>query len=297
MEERTVEVNGARFAYVERGSGEPVILVHGSVNDWRTWRPQLDALSSRFRVIAYSRRYAWPNEPIPDGVDDQIMPHVDDLLALLRALDVAPAHLVGNSWGAFVCLLAAMREPDAVRSLTLEEPPLLPLFISTPPRVRELLHVLVTRPRTGIALLKFMATVLGPSISALKRGKLDDSVRIFAQGVIGKDAYAALPDEFREQFRANAKTHAAQFLGKGMPPLRAQDIARIRQPVLLLTGERSPALFRRLIDRLAELLPHSSRVVIPNASHVMHAQNPAAVNDAVLRLLRRDESAPANPEH
>ena len=140
-----------------------------------------------------------------------------------------------------------------------------------------------------------MATVFGPSVSALKRGNLEDSVRIFAQGVIGKDAYAALPAEFHDQFRANAKTHAAQFLGKGMPAVRAEDIARIRQPVLLLTGERSPALFRRLIDRLAELLPHSERVVIPNASHVMHAQNPAAVNDALLHLLRRNETTPAQP--
>lgn len=40
-------------------------------------------------------------------------PHVNDLLSLLRSLDLAPAHLVGNSWGAFICLLAALKEPSA----------------------------------------------------------------------------------------------------------------------------------------------------------------------------------------
>jgi pimeloyl-ACP methyl ester carboxylesterase len=47
----------------------------------------------------------------------------DDLLALLRKLDASPAHLVGNSSGAYIALVFAMQHPEAVRSLVLGEPP------------------------------------------------------------------------------------------------------------------------------------------------------------------------------
>jgi len=60
-------------------------------------------------------------------------PHIEDLLAFLHALDADPAHLVGNSLGAFICLKAAVSEPLAVRSLVLEEPPLVSLITDTPP--------------------------------------------------------------------------------------------------------------------------------------------------------------------
>jgi pimeloyl-ACP methyl ester carboxylesterase len=287
---KSVTLGGTRFAYVERGSGVPVVFVHGSINDLRTWDAQLPVLGERYRAIAYSRRYAWPNEPIPDGVDDQMIPHVDDLLGFVRALDLAPVHLVGNSWGAFICLLAALREPKLVRTLTLEEPPVLPLFVSTPPKLLEMQRMFAARPRTGAAIVKFMATGFVPSAAALKRGKIDEGVRIFAEAVLGRARYEALPDAFKEQLRANAKTHPAQLLGKGFPPLSADDVRRIHVPTLLVTGEDSPAFLKRLADRLAELLPNLERVEIPDASHVMHAQNAVALNRALRAFLAKHAS-------
>ena len=111
---RTLLVNGAQLACLEQGEGQSVVFVHGGYSDLRTWLPQLAAFGDEYRAVAYSRRYARPNEDIPEGQDDQIGPHVDDLLSLLRSLDLAPAHLVGNSCGAFICLLAALREPSLV---------------------------------------------------------------------------------------------------------------------------------------------------------------------------------------
>ena len=70
----TVRVDGATLAYREQGDGEPVVLVHGSASDLRTWEQQVPAISESHRVIAYSRRYARPNEDIPLGTDDQRPP-------------------------------------------------------------------------------------------------------------------------------------------------------------------------------------------------------------------------------
>jgi pimeloyl-ACP methyl ester carboxylesterase len=284
---KTVTVNGCELAYIDRGSGDPVVFVHGGISDLRIWERQMAAFSEDHRAVAYSRRYAWPNADIPDAVDDQMLPHVEDLAALINALDLKPAHLVGNSWGAFVCLLTALRHPEMVRSLSVEEPPVLPLFMSTPPKPREMLKVFLTRPRTGAALVGFMTRGFAPSISALKKGDLDGSVRIFARAVLGADVYESLPAEFKAQALANAGTHRAQFLGAGFPTFTDDDARRITTPTLLVAGEKSPPFMLRLTDRLEELLPNTERVSIPNASHVMHYENPGALNGAVLDFIAR----------
>ena len=151
---RTAAVDGSALAYREQGEGEAVVFVHGSASDLRTWEHQLPAIGTSYRAIAYSRRYARPNEDIEPGADDQMLPHVDDLAALLRLTGAAPAHLVGHSWGAFICLLAAIRHPEMVRSLVLQEPPVLSLFVSTPPLLRELFPLLVRRQRSPAFLLR-----------------------------------------------------------------------------------------------------------------------------------------------
>jgi pimeloyl-ACP methyl ester carboxylesterase len=82
--------------------------------------------------------------------------------------------------------------------------------------------------------------------------------------------YARLSEARREQARQNVRPLAAALLGKGFEPLREAEVTSVRVPTLLVTGERSPALFPRLTDRLAELLPNSRRAVIPGASHSAH---------------------------
>lgn len=93
---RTVEVNGAALAYREQGDGEAVVFVHGSASDMRTWCHQLPAMGVSHRAIFYSRRYARPNDPIPEGADDPMLPHVEDLVSFMQRVDAAAAHGVGD---------------------------------------------------------------------------------------------------------------------------------------------------------------------------------------------------------
>jgi pimeloyl-ACP methyl ester carboxylesterase len=287
---RTAAVEGAALAYREQGHGEPVVLVHGSASDLRTWEQQLPAIGASYRAIAYSRRYARPNEDIEPGADDQMLPHVDDLVAFLRALAAAPAHLVGHSWGAFICLLTAIRHPQLVRSLVLAEPPVLTLLTSVPPRPAELLRVFVRRPRTALAILSFGATTHAPAQKAFRRGDDEAGLRTMSHGMLGKDSYERLPQERKQQARENLNTLRAQVLGAGFPPLSKDDVRRVAAPTLLMTGERSPAYPLRLTDRLQELLPNAERGEIAAASHVMHEENAAAVNEAILGFLARRAS-------
>ncbi|MGI8731529.1 MAG: alpha/beta fold hydrolase [Solirubrobacteraceae bacterium] len=283
----TAQIPGAELAYREAGEGEPVILVHGTGSDIRCWEAQVPVLSGGHRVIAYSRRYAPPNVDIPAGADDRMHPHVDDLLAFMDAIDAAPAHLVGHSWGAFIALLAALRRPDRVRSLVLAEPPVVSLFLSNPPRPGEVARVLARRPRTGLALLRFAGGTLAPVQKALRRGDDEGAMQRFVDGVIGPAGLARLPEGRLEQARDNVATFRAQMLGAGFPPLSEDDVRSVRAPTLLLTGRDSPAFLLRLSDAPERLLPDARRAEVPAASHAMQEENPGAFNAAVVEFLGR----------
>lgn len=283
----TVQVDGAKLDYVEQGRGEPVVFVHGSISDLRTWQFQLDEFGKIFRAIAYSRRYHWPNEQIPEGMDYSMAQQVNDVQVLLRSLDAGPAHLVGNSYGAFLCLLLAFREPHLVRTLVLAEPPVLPLFVSTPPKPQELMKLLISRPRTAVAIMKFGAMGIGPAQAAFARGDVETGMRLFLSAALGREVYHQLPESRLEQRRANLNTLKAELLGSGFLPLGADQVRSIRTPTLLVTGQRSPAFLLHLTDRLQELLPHNERVEIPGTSHLMHEEDASAYNTAVLSFLAK----------
>jgi pimeloyl-ACP methyl ester carboxylesterase len=258
--------------------GAPAICVRGNSSSRR---------SARSTAIAYSRRYARPNEDIEPGADDQMLPHVDDLAAFLRMIGATPAHLVGHSWGAFICLLTAIRHPEMVRSLVLQEPPVLSLFVSMPPLPSELLPLLVRRPRTALAILEFGARTIAPAQRAFRRGDDDQALQAFARGVLGKETYERLPEERRRQARENLATLRAQLLGAGFPPLDEDDVRGVRVSTLLMTGQRSPTVLVRLTEHLQRLLPHAERLEIAGASHALQEENPGAVNEAILGFLAR----------
>lgn len=286
-----VNINDDALEYTEQGAGEPLVLVHGSASDYRTWQFQLDAFAKRFRTITYSRRYHWPNQPIAEGVDYSMLQQVDDLKKVIQSLDAEPAHLVGHSYGAFLCLLLTLREPDLARSLVLAEPPAITLFVSGDPKPLELLRLLVTRPRTAAAVIKFGAAGVAPARKAFKRGDMESGVRKFGEAVFGPGGYDRLPDDRKGQVRDNLSNVKAEVLGSGLAPLDPKQVSALKTPVLLITGERSVSLFRCLIDRLQELLPHAERAEIESASHAMHEDNAPAFNQAVLSFLTEHQEA------
>ncbi len=142
---KTATVNGTSLAYREEGEGEPVVFVHGAISDLRTWDHQLPGVGRSCRAVTYSRRFHHPNPPIEAEAEDPWASHVDDLIAFLHEIDAAPAHLVGNSQGAYINLLAAIQHPGAVRALIIEEPPVIPILLGAPPRPTRLLPLLLSR--------------------------------------------------------------------------------------------------------------------------------------------------------
>jgi pimeloyl-ACP methyl ester carboxylesterase len=105
--------------YDSRGSGDPVLLIHAGVGDRRMWRGHLDWFAaSGFHAIAVDLP-GFGEAPVPEGPQAPW----EDVLQTLRELDVGPAAVVGNSFGAAVGLRVAAVAPAAVSALLLISPP------------------------------------------------------------------------------------------------------------------------------------------------------------------------------
>ena len=114
----TVEANGLRFHVVEAGEGTPVLLLHGFPDTSYLWRHQIAALAGAgYRAIAPDMRGRGRTDR-PTAVADYALPMmVRDVAALLDALDVRRAHVVGHDWGAAVAWLVGSLLPDRVDRL------------------------------------------------------------------------------------------------------------------------------------------------------------------------------------
>jgi non-heme chloroperoxidase len=272
---KQITVNGQDLAYVEAGQGAPVVLIHGSVDDLRTWSYQMAPFGERRHVIAYSRRYHWPNRGGDDASTYRATDHRDDLAALLDQLARGSAHIVGASYGAVVGLRLAAPRPGMVRSLVLGEPPAFNLLPDA--------QLLANQEKTVVPARRFYET-----------GNAEAGIESFLNAVVGPGAFARFPARAREaalenaaEFGAELRSTNAEYFG----PLTANDLGGIQVPTLLMRGDRSPGIFGQVMDVLVERLPHAKHLVVPNASHAMHRHNAPVYNAAVLDFLSSVEGS------
>jgi pimeloyl-ACP methyl ester carboxylesterase len=123
----TVKINGLDLYCEQRGTGDPVVLVHGAWTDHHTWDRIGPVLARSFLVLTYDRRgHSRSVRPAGQG---SIREDVADLAALLERFHLAPAHVVGNSFGGSIALRLASERPDLFRSLSVHEPPLRGLLL------------------------------------------------------------------------------------------------------------------------------------------------------------------------
>ncbi|NIR47277.1 hypothetical protein GWO43_02265 [candidate division KSB1 bacterium] len=100
--------------------------------------------------------------------------------------------------------------------------------------------MLVSRPRTAVAIKKFGARGINPA-AAVRRGDIEERMRLFGAAALGREAFRQLSEARLAQVRDNLIK--AEFPGSGFAPVEAKQIRRIHTPTLLLNGQRSPGLF------------------------------------------------------
>lgn len=113
-----IAANGLRFHVTDRGSGPPVMLLHGFPDTADLWEPQIEVLTAAgYRAIAPDLRGRGRSER-PDKRSDYALPNiVSDVAGIMDALEIERAHVIGHDWGAVVAWLFAMRHPDRVERL------------------------------------------------------------------------------------------------------------------------------------------------------------------------------------
>ena len=268
----TIDVNGVRLYYELHGSGEPLVLVHGSWGDARNWRFVVPGLAESFRVVVYDRRgHSRSQRPdTPGSVDED----GDDLAALLEALDLAPAHVVTNSYGGNIALRLATRRPEVFRSLSCHEPPLWSL-LEDDPEHREILQ-------RGARSLQ----AVGQRIA---QGDHEGAARQFVEEVaFGPGAWEReLPPELRAIFVDNAPTFLDEFQDPNVVRVDEAALSQLELPVRLTQGSASPPTFPAVIDRLVELIPRVSREIINGAAHVPQLTMPERYVQVTTRALQR----------
>src|SRR5215813_4902876 len=100
-------VNGYDMAYLDVGTGLPLVCVHGSLNDFRIWGCVIGPLSKRHRLICVSLRHFFPDHWDGKGDTYTIAQHVDDLIAFIEKLGLGPVDLMGHSRGGHISFRAA----------------------------------------------------------------------------------------------------------------------------------------------------------------------------------------------
>src|ERR1700735_1874955 len=115
---RMIAVSGTSLYVEDHGSGTPVVLLHGWPDSARLWRHQIKFLAAHgFRVITPDLR-GLGRSGRPDEVSAYALPNaVADLTAVLDALGIGAAHIVGHDWGAAVTWLAAILVPDRIQKV------------------------------------------------------------------------------------------------------------------------------------------------------------------------------------
>ena len=259
-----IEVNGVRLQVQDAGHGAPIVLVHGSWDDRHVWALVEDDLAKSFRVVSYDRRGHTDSEESPEpGTrrDDE-----DDLAALIEACDLAPANLVGSSFGGSITLGLAARRPELVRSVCAHEPPLLVLAADDP---------LVTEVIKG----------LGPVVSLIDAGETEAGARLFVDIAIGPGAWDGMSPEEQATMIRNAGTFPGDLRDCEELTIDLEALAVLPSPVLLTGGDQSPPFFGTILTRLVEAMRSAQVRTLPGAGHDPHLTHPdlwvAAVREFV----------------
>ena len=258
---KTMEIGGRQLHYVdqgEEGQSPVIIFIHGGLDDYRCWQYQVDSFSKKYHSISYSRRFAYPNKWIGNvAQDNTIEDNAKDLVELIKKLDLAPAHLVGASYGAFVTLYCVSKNPELAKTMILNEPPIMQFLARS--SIKE----------DAELLQRFRTRVLSPTQNASRVRDFRKAAQVAIDGIMEIENYFGhLPEEGKQFLIDNAKSLESELESTISTSYTMEDVKQVTTiPTLLVKGELSPKYFLRIVDILSDNMPNSEQIVIPNVSH------------------------------
>jgi pimeloyl-ACP methyl ester carboxylesterase len=253
-----IAVNGGELEYEVNGTGEPVLLIHGT-GVAATFAPTMTQPSlAGYRLIRFHRRgFAGSSRsPVPFSMKDQAA----DAVALLKALGVQRAHIVGHSFGGCVTLQLALDSPGVAHSLIVMEPP---IFNPDGPS-----------PFAKLEALYNSGDKLG-AMSAFSTASYGAEWRTLAARVPGG------PPQVEKDVDTVFQSEAPAMTKWRFGP---EEGARMTQPIIYLTGGGRHGASR---ERMQMWIKGMEQFVIPNTTHAMLMEDPKGVADAIAAFLKQ----------
>lgn len=249
---KTVRAAGCDIAFEEQGRGEALLLIHGLAGDHQAWAPQMGAWSARFRVIAPDNRGAGASTQRDEPVSTREM--AGDMLALMDALGVEQAHVIGRSMGGAIAQHMALTAPGRVRSLAL-------------------CASFARLDAFGARVLANMREVLELSGSWATHAR--HSVRNF----VSPEFFDAHPGRVQaiESLIGGETRLPACYIRQNFACLEHDTLAalgRIACPTLVLSGGRDPICPPVCAREMAEGIPGAEWVVFESGSHFFLMEEP-----------------------
>ncbi len=259
------KVPGGDLYYEELGDGFPILLIHPAGATASTWGSVPEELAHAGRVVVYDRRgyRRSPGEPVRS-----ISSHAGDAAAILDALHIPSAVVVGTSVGATIGIDLARRRPDLAAAVIAYESP--------------------WRASRRVPAPSTLAALVAMEWLALRGRHADAAERFLRWSYTYRDggtAWDAFPAEWRRAARENGKAVLADVriaIG-GYPPRR--HLATIRSPVTCAYGMRSQKYMAGITRSLASAIPGASVLGVDEAGHAIAFDAPSGLVKVIIEAL------------
>lgn len=263
-----------KLYYEEVGAGEPIIFVHEFAGDHRSWEPQMRYFGQRFRCISFNAR-GYPPSQVPEAEHYSQDRARDDIRAVMDALNIKTAHIIGLSMGGFATLHFGFTYPERTRSLVVAG-----CGYGAEPDKRE----------------QFVRETEATA-AKIENDGMDAFAQVYSLGPTRVQYQNADPRgwrEFANQLREHSTEGSARTMRgvqKARPSLYelTDKIKRISAPTLIMTGDEDwPCLEPAIM--LKSAINSAALVVMPNAGHAINLEDPAAFNHHVQMFLHAVDS-------
>ena len=269
-------MSGETLVSTDRGTGPPVVLLHGQPGSGASWDPLSHLLEPEFRVLAPDR----PGYGATEGRARGIRGNADIVADFIRDRDAAPATVVAHSWAGGVGVLLAVHHPEAVQSLVM-------VGAACTPDSLNALDFWLNAPVVGdiltVAGLLGIAEVL-PRVRHLTR---------YAPARYRAQLDSVLPDEQVVQGQhgevgRNKRTFMIEqrALTDELPTVAAH-LGELDLPVSVVSGDWDIVVPPRAAETLARAVPGAELTYLPRAGHFAARDDPEGLADVIRRTQAR----------
>jgi len=269
--------DGTRLYYEEAGSGSAVIFVHEYAGDWRTFEPQMRYFSRAHCCVTYSQRGYLPSDVPEDGAKYSQAIARDDVVAVMDALKIDKAHVVGHSMGAATALHVGIKYPERCLSVVAAG---CGYGSSSDPKKVEEMRAVSRATGEMFATEDFAAAAARYADGPVRQTQKNKDPRGFAE-------FAKMLSEH------SAKGHALTMLHlqAKRPTLwdMEADLKKFSVPLLVIVGDEDDWCLDGSVF-LKRTVPTAGLLVIPRSGHTITSEEPAAFNAALADLFAAVEA-------